>query len=1250
MPPSSPATSMETEVEGQNLGAAAEEWVMKNVGALPPRYEWNWVPIIAALMESCGIQGINMLVSQRDWDQDERTGPIRQDDRGKPIIRRVPHGGGSWNYVWYVPEWTHPDFKQDVTMSMINSWKSLAKSDAITKIYPALRPEDAHRMPTPWAKRFGIYPYETGGRSRLSPTTSDTRNPFDGYADLLNLLNDDSKRKVIEATRQSMQAGHIPTNPDPNYMDRTVLDNVLNFKGAWSGDQLKQNLAEALNNDDHSKNLDTLVDMLGRDSPQVLQAHATFFRNAQQDQDWQRTLFSGITSDELVTNNFFTMSNNYSCDLTGDIHPLFQRQRWDDSTSKGTDRWNPRFMYNLGGVRGEWDVRGNDVLWAVLQPALQLVTRILDRSPPQLEAITDMKTRSAIDPAYDQRTDPQSAYIYKYSLVGPDNLQNTSRDIRQLDHWGYDWTDAVGRVLDQTLVLDIFSGKMEPIPSDDKKAVDEAHEPDSPSYGYTRVETTPGNFFIYMYIDADLIWPLLVPEISLSEKLVASFGIASTLLHEFAHAIGYALNIVTEHAEWFETDPQVINTLHRVGDEVFDRSNDDTFEHFFENRGQAELGFDFEQSLWGGLAFNLLTHTLTNGLRRIEAVPVILRLSHWPQERVPIRKGYVSGGVVTYDPAPVNDYRIPLDIDYMAKFFTQKFWDDDFIKWGWEALKWSPETRLLKNTMSQVWLNHALAKEVYGEAEWEFIKFVEFILARNGLVILAEYLKTMYWEVLMPRAFSDIWLAEIHSWKSPEAFPLMGSYHAFSRVIASAQNIHGVYRQNRNGQVQEFQNYMSSFHPTYPGERPQDFETWKHTVTILWTEHFRDGGRLMSQARATFRHMMKDISIMQRMVFDYLNMRPEARASVYSGYREQDSGPIGSAYRRLKFFQEVAGATADLFNNLCTLDIFQPTWVQWREWESRYTSCRVMYDELLGMLAQKATVDRTDVKWKTRFGTVPSSEWRSGYERLRVLAHREYIRVDPRIREVIDEFVRVVSRAKEAANLKPAFDAHTVNEAGLADELDKARINLGQPLSSVEPDNFFNWKAPDGNNITYDNTWQNSSAAFNPQQFPGQQGPPDGMKSPIYPANMLGAKPPIRSDQPGPSFSPYHDVGGSFANAAPSPNPQLVAGVFGPGGPLDPGSPSSSQFIPTPGAPPSSLMFPNPYSTIINTTSDIQNLVGSPDYNPPNLGPYQTSESYREPEVPESPPFVPGSPGNIWDRKFGDKDAENIDPDLDNIT
>lgn len=66
-------------------------------------------------------------------------------------------------------------------------------------------------------------------------------------------------------------------------------------------------------------------------------------------------------------------------------------------------------------------------------------------------------------------------------------------------------------------------------------SLDNSGTPTGTAWGRTSV--TDESPVIVMTIGAEMVWPLLVPQYSSSEKMSASFAIAATILHELAVCI-----------------------------------------------------------------------------------------------------------------------------------------------------------------------------------------------------------------------------------------------------------------------------------------------------------------------------------------------------------------------------------------------------------------------------------------------------------------------------------------------------------------------------------------------------------------------------------------------------------------------------------------------------------------------------------------------------------------------------------------
>lgn len=175
----------------------------------------------------------------------------------------------------------------------------------------------------------------------------------------------------------------------------------------------------------------------------------------------------------------------------------------------------------------------NDDVWGALQPALQLVTRILNSRHPHYRDIMDANTRQLIpdeqDPRHGEEWGEELTVTHLTRMVKRDNIdmKKTHPEIRKLHEMGYDWETNVRRLVDATLHFEIGGCHFCAITGEYS---------DEMTYGYNYKYEDQEAMFPRSYniisIAAEMIWPLLIPETSKSEKLVASFLIAAVILHE----------------------------------------------------------------------------------------------------------------------------------------------------------------------------------------------------------------------------------------------------------------------------------------------------------------------------------------------------------------------------------------------------------------------------------------------------------------------------------------------------------------------------------------------------------------------------------------------------------------------------------------------------------------------------------------------------------------------------------------------
>ncbi|OTA63285.1 hypothetical protein K449DRAFT_443855 [Hypoxylon sp. EC38] len=1097
-----------------DMTARIEKMIKDNQAKIPQNYAWDWHRLFRSIVEKkIRVVGYITPVLPSGWQppkrKDHRVGHIPE---WKPDpIPKAP-GSGDWKYVWYVPEWSHPDFDPHYTRTYTGEVKYIGHSNPINLMCPALRPVDLIKRPTPWATRFGIHPDEIGGRSRLSPTLAPTRDPLEDFESQVNLLSEDERKEAVRLTREKAEENRISIPDDPNYIDPQIMEHLLSRHGLMSSDEFKQNLQSILGKKAEAHNLEVFEEELKSRDNLIYKAHQTFLHNALKDQEYQRLIFRDWTSDELVANKVFDMSDDVYCDLPEDIHPLFQKHHWIDTSQKGSLPERPRYLYNLGGVREEWDVHTNDRLWKALQPALRLVTQVLNSNHPVFQAMMDMRTRQPLNPSLDQRKGKkQTPHLTRIVPIDEIDMRFTYPGIRNLDNWGYSWPDNVLRVLSGLLMVDIGSAWVQPFP-DDKGGVNDSNDM---VYAWTWIRGQGPKAPIVINIAGELIWPLLVSGYSESEKMTTSFALASTILHEYAHAIFTAQRLLTtnlSHSLLHDRSSAVGAQLLKVAAELWDMDTCQG-EHYWESLAITEAGFTAERQLWGAPTLNMMGNSVAIRARQVTSLPLILELSPFPSASWPRPPGIEYPGPLRNPLHPIENYYTLIPIEYMAKFFTQKFWNEDYQRFGPEALKSLPLDHARKMALHPTYVNHAIAINAFGADEWVFLNFVTEFLSLNGHGILGAYLERAVQYALGPSLFVDRWTHEVKNWIKTVLQPLNGSINDLESLLDTVYILDNRRWDDTESKNEAYWNYHQEHRVNVgrgtaaPGTLLSQ-DQWLQKLHEEWTIAFRIGGTLMRQVSETYRDMAQDVTHMERMLFDFFNLNPDQRLTIYRGFNNQTS-PMVAAQKRMHKTSQWAVRFAKTCEELSIYRPLQAIGDHWAKWGACFRSCAKTYTGLLDMLRNAAQLHPDDNEWKKRFVSIPSSAWKSSYDRIHLLAEKEYQRVDPPVREVIEECMKIIGTQITKLQL-PEEQLGIVTQA-------IGNINaIGQDLNTIPNKDVFAWEIPGPQlpepPIIADRVWQSSSARFqNTTATPSNTGGVVfGHVSQLNSVNSLGADPPLR--------------------------------------------------------------------------------------------------------------------------------------------
>ncbi|KAI0114333.1 hypothetical protein GGR51DRAFT_577369 [Nemania sp. FL0031] len=964
----------------------AQEWI-DTCYYIPKDIEYDWRPFCEALVDNHrDAKGDFVAPSLPPRDSRGETGKPKDVIHGPDPAALAPAKGEDWKYVRYIPAWTDPDYREEIIetpgLNLIRN--SLTTRDSLYNLRPALRHSDSIRNPTEYALRFGIAADRLDGRSRMSPSWSETRNPLADFTNQVNRLSDEERKLAVELSgRRFRQRNEIP--PPGQEILPEVMELLLSQRGLLTN---RAFIAEVEKAAGEGMSLDQMVQELERGNPETKTAHRVYLEDAMDDQDYQRLLLGGLTTDELIQHNIYTLSNDeVAMELDNPIHPLFDRPTWDNCEWKGRAAESPKLVYNINGIREEWNVATNDTLWEALQPAMRLISKMFSKRPPVLEALMDLTTRQPIPPESDGRLNPDTPSLAMYVLPEDIDLSLTYPAIRQLKEvYNYDWRENVLRVLSDVLILDIDWGFALAYQADTEDLADDALN--KFVYGSTWYDEDTRR--IRIRIAGDIIWPLLVPQYSKSEKMGCSFTIASTILHEFAHAIHMAVEALVSW-DWAQPpgqDPAVTKLVKSLRGELY---NSDWVEPLFKEYPQDEVGRDLEFSLWGCTSSVIGLHQ--GYPRHLVPLPIALGVESYPSAAGHWRQGA---------PGPVVLYLRPFSLDYMAKFFRKSFWDEEFEAYGFPAVRMRPDDLPTMVLVSEpTGTSIRMDRNTYGKDTAAFLRAVVEILSDSRQKVLAGYLSALKLEVQYRRQWATWWRHEIGNWEEETLYPLGASINDLKSHMDEASIINELYFADDQPARYTYWCSQQAEGDVIP------FVEWEKELVESWREYFRYGGWLMQRLLAVHNDMHDDLGMLQRMVFHYLSVKPDGVAMYIRAEGAEDTA-VGRIYHRLANFLRHAEDIVQLIGRVAEQPELVDIKDKWLQWEARFESHAEQYREL-----SKLFVDGTEtaVGWwtieqKAKFKRLPSGDWKHISERYKKMAYRDYIRAPAAVRDTIDDYLR----------------------------------------------------------------------------------------------------------------------------------------------------------------------------------------------------------------------------------------------------
>ncbi|KAL6801764.1 hypothetical protein J3E68DRAFT_434835 [Trichoderma sp. SZMC 28012] len=396
---------------------------------------------------------------------------------------------------------------------------------------------------------------------------------------------------------------------------------------------------------------------------------------------WQGCLFGDMTMDELLAGNYFEIGD-FQSNLRGPIDSLFSREKWDQSPFGVADVRTVSFR--LDGKCLDMEVEDDPFFKAILDVGNWY----------KIPATTDSNPRKVRAPNFkiELRRDNSEAIGYRHN-VKPSATFNP--------------VELTFRVLESRLKWRIASAHYDiesPIGKFDAET----------AFAVTRSNLSNPSSSICIGLAAEVIWQLLAAQLSSSEKIMVSWLLAATMVHELCHAIIEATLLWIRHPRKFgvshPADLRFCKLLERDLYPSAPRYPD--IEPYYKDDSRKEIGEAFERHVLG----------------------------HGP---------YPMTHLSFYKPMFLMHYG-SLTSSTIQNFFTQEFWNTTFKKYGSAALRSVPDIpqRVAWFSAVESTTFHSSLKDLdFGTPESrEWISCFIQELEASGQKVIAQYIKALIYD------------------------------------------------------------------------------------------------------------------------------------------------------------------------------------------------------------------------------------------------------------------------------------------------------------------------------------------------------------------------------------------------------------------------------------------------------------------------------------------------------------------------
>ncbi|KAH8196738.1 hypothetical protein TruAng_009093 [Truncatella angustata] len=519
---------------------------------------------------------------------------------------------------------------------------------------------------------------------------------------------------------------------------------------------------------------------------------------------------------------------------------------------------------------------------------------------------------------------------------------------------------------------------------------------DSSFYGFTDVGVDDPDTFT-VHISAQLIWPLLVPEYSHSEKLCCSFMVAVTILHELMHATHYATAFMCGalgERTLPDQSARIVDLLDQAGRDIFDMSHANG-EPYWKDDFWAEVGSAFEYE-----TFDMSVAALPIAESMTSLQPLMLEGYSWPAVFCE-DEGFLNVA------KPVVDFSRPIRIDWVAKCFNQTFWDEDIAAFGLEWIKLSAPDEDDFTLMSCDWYHRKVTELLVSKMNLDFFETVYTMLERRGHTILANYCKSCLVEMrgvlsIKSRYHQEYLQRVEHNQSEVMIDPLPT---ALDKMYNAARL--GVLVLNHWGNPDRRASH-ASWLVTFPSSaRLVSDDEWHAGLQELLIVTFCNVGTLLKHVKDLHNIHLRQFGRLQHYIYEYFQQNKQGRYDLWP--HDQENVQFGWVEMTLGTYRKAARDIANLLWRISQNERFRgqddTSWML--EWNNHFANLATTLDALHEDLIGDHVIKKDDNEVEDILGRlkVPSSAAKSRTQQLQRFFELERDLASPGIRDTIDKFM-----------------------------------------------------------------------------------------------------------------------------------------------------------------------------------------------------------------------------------------------------